>query len=209
VTSAPALPKPRRVLQLGPQEAMIAGVLIVALVAGGIAGGTMYFRASANSTDSADAAPDTPSSAAKFNASGTALDRPAITPPDRLRWIPKAPSLPPDIEAKTAALVGFWESRSDDGSMSTLELRADESASVLPATDNPSETPMLEGRWALIAQEGNTAKIDIIYTATGLEVHRMTIELQLPDAMTVVTSAFRGRVDRTDQRYVRRKNAPT
>jgi len=59
--------------------------------------------------------------------------------------------------------------------------------------------------WAAAA----LATLDIIYTQTGLEVHRMTISLNLPDAMTIEYSAFRGNVNRTDQRFVRRRGAPS
>jgi hypothetical protein len=84
-----------------------------------------------------------------------------------------------------------------------LDLRADGIAVYTGAAPDPAQAAGLRGQWALTQQESNVATIGIYYTATGLEMHQLKIEIASSDCITVVQSAFRGVVERPAQRFVR------
>jgi hypothetical protein len=191
--------KPQLFIDLGPTKSIIAVVLTVLLVIGAIAGGIYLMggfsgfggdsNASADLSSSAANAPSAPDSKASLD-----TNRPPLTPKLSLQS--------PEMTAQSEGLVGYWVSRADDGSMSIFHLRPDGVVVFTPATGE-LDTATIEGQWALNEMKDGVATIDIVSSATGLEVTRLTMSFGRPDCFTVIRSVYRGVVDRPQQRFVR------
>jgi hypothetical protein len=114
------------------------------------------------------------------------------------------PIIPAEAEAKTAALIGCWVSRADDGSVCTFDLRENEHAVFTGAFIDPRQGVPLVGRWAVTSVDGPDVTVDIIYAASGFEVHRIKLEMPGVDCLLVRQTSFKGRVQDLNQRFVRR-----
>jgi hypothetical protein len=91
----------------------------------------------------------------------------------------------------------------DDGSVAMIDFRADGTAAFSDSVISESGSEPLQGRWAVIALENNIATVAIYYSVSGLDMHRMNIEIVSKACMNVVEAAFRGMVQKWDQRFVR------
>jgi hypothetical protein len=192
-----AAKKPQLFLELGPIESVIAVTVTLALVGGAIIGGYYAYRSFVPATG-----PETTASAAEVKSPSLdgriqkVMDAGPVT-------IPSLPPTVPDAEKKERELIGYWVSRADDGSVATIDLRKDGVIEYVGAPRDPDDVRGIKGRWALTNYEKNVATIDIYYAATGLELHRLTVEIAGPDCLTVIRSAFRGLVEKPEQRFVR------
>ena len=204
LNAAPGLPTPNEAakksqlfLELGPMESLIAVTVTLALVGGVTVGGYYAYRsfvtATAPETDAAVAEVKTP------NLDG-AIQKVMSAGP---LTMPPAPLAVTDAASKESALVGYWVSRADDGSVATIDLRKDGVVEYVGAPRDPDDVRGLKGRWAVTNFEKDIAVIDIYYAATGLELHRLTIKIAGPDCITVVRSVFRGMSEQPEQRFVR------
>jgi hypothetical protein len=202
---APGLPnpnaaakKPQLMLDLGPMESIIAVALTLVLVLGAIVGGYYVYRSlsPAPTHDSASTLTNSPTPVNELDQIQSNMNAGPIT-------TPRLPNPPANAEEKSQALIGYWVSRADDGSVAILDLQKEGVAVYTGATADPREARGLLGRWALVQQEKNEATIDILYSVTGLELHRITLQIVSPECILVTRSAFRGIVDHPDQRFIR------
>jgi len=204
LNAAPGLPtpneaakKPQLFLDLGPMESLIAVSVTLALVGAVTIGGYYAYRSFVPAT-----APETSAAAAEVkmpNIDGAIQKVMAAGP----LTMPPGPPAVTDAASKESALIGYWVSRADDGSVATIDLRKDGVVEYVGAPTDPDDVRGLKGRWALTSLEKDLAIIDIYYPATGLELHRLAVKIAGPDCITVVRSAFRGVVEQPEQRFVR------
>ena len=192
----------RTILDLGPRETTIAIAVTLAFLTALIVAGTYLVQhlrpAPDEDTVAATGAPDE---------AGKSDGQPTPPPPNTNaspKTTPLVGSLPPQVvEAATNALLGVWAARSDDETAPIMEFRTDGVAYVydrMAATEG-AEPSM--GRWGVIGKEGDEITIAIYYAATGLDMHRMKIELVSPDCLNLLYTVFQGKVKKWDQRYVR------
>jgi hypothetical protein len=204
LNAAPGLPTPNEAakksqlfLDLGPMESLIAVTVTLALVGAVTIGGYYAYRSFVPAT-----APETNAAAAEVkmpNIDGVIQKVMAAGP----QTMPPVPPLVADAASKESALIGYWVSRADDGSVATIDFRKGGVVEYVGAPRDPDNARGLQGRWALTSFEKDIAVIDIYYAATGLELHRLIIKIASPDCITVVRSAFRGIVEQPEQRFVR------
>jgi len=202
--AAPGLPtpneaakKPQLFLDLGPMESLIAVTVTIALVGAVTIGGYYAYRSFVPATP-----PETSAAAAEVktpNLDG-AIQKVMTAGPVTMPSIPRVVT---DAASKESALIGYWVSRADDGSVATIDLRKDGMVEYVGASRDPDDVRGLKGRWALTNFEKDIAVIDIYYAATGLELHRLTIKIAGPDCITVVRSVYRGMIEQPEQRFVR------
>jgi len=203
-TVAPGLPvpneiskKPQLLLDLGPMESLIAVILTVAVVTGLVFGGYYAYRVLS------------PSNAADHGPSAQTAPSPDVIDMTQKNMaagpitMPRLPTPPADAEKQSESLMGYWVSRADDGSVAILDLQKDGVAVYTGASSDPKDARGLRGRWALIEHQNDDVVIDILYAATGLELHRISLHIVSPDCFLVTRSAFRGIVDSPDQRFIR------
>jgi hypothetical protein len=190
--------KPQLLLDLGPLESLVAVVLTIAVVTGLIIGGYYAYRI-LSPASTADHGPTAQNSTASPGTSDLTEKSMAAGP----ITMPRIPRPPADAEKKSESLIGYWVSRADDGSVAILDLQKDGIAVYTGASSDPKDARGLRGRWALIEYKDDNAVIDILYAATGLELHRISLRVVSPDCFLVTRSAFRGIVDSPDQRFIR------
>lgn len=193
--------QPRMILDLGPTESIIAIAVTVVVVLVLITGGVYAYRTLIRS-------PGEPA-----NATADAA-RPGVSAEERPPLIThtgpvfRTPELPPESDSAKASLVGNWVSRADDGSSAKLNFQSDGSAIFTDSLSTEISAEPRQGRWAVIGVEGNVATVAIYYAEAGLNMHRMTIEIASPECINVIESAFRGKVQKWDQRFVREGAPP-
>lgn len=185
------------ILDMGPMESLLAVGVTLLLVVGIIYGGVYAYRLLVHS-------PHEPStSLAEGSPKTSGIDeKPPIshTGPSTL---PKLPDLPAETESVKAKLIGHWVSRADDGSVSSFEFRAEGTAMFRDIARAESDGEPIEGRWAVTGVDGDVVTVAIYYAVSGLTMHRMTIEIASPECINVLESAFRGAVQKWDQRFIR------
>jgi hypothetical protein len=194
-STLPRAVAPPRAVFLGPNATALAAGVVVLLVAGAAAG-LLAYRAGTERTDASGRPPE----------EAKAPDAPPVPlQPTVPKSLPSV--LAPDLD-RARELLGAWESRADDGSWAALEFRRDGTATFTPAHAIDQELTPLPGRWSLYKRDGNIIVVDLFYNATGLEVHRLTVEIGGPDALTVLRSVFHGRMQYAEQRFVRTAAPP-
>lgn len=187
---------------MGPTESMIAIGVTLMLVAGLIMGGVYAFRTLTRSSQAQSGA------VSDGGAKGQG-DKPPLVTHSGPTTLPRLSDLPENAESAKAKLVGNWVSRADDGSVAIVNFRADGTASFSDSATIESGEEPLDGKWALIGLDGDLATVAIYYSASGLHMHRMTIELATPDCINIIESAFRGGLHKWDQRFVRETAPPS
>jgi hypothetical protein len=193
--------KKRMILDLGPTETTVAIAVTLLFVTGLLVGGITLWRSLRPAPDEDAAASVSPDVSDKTD--GKTMPPPIIdNPAPKAR--PIVASLPPEAtEAATNALLGVWAARSDDGTAAILDFRADGVAYVYDRMSAAEGVEPSAGRWGVLSKEGDEVTIAIYYAATGLDMHRMKIELVSPDCLNLLYTVFQGKVKKWDQRYVR------
>src|SRR5205823_6313410 len=100
-----------------------------------------------------------------------------------------APSTNPVFSPATAlprpdALVGFWESRVDDGSNSSFVFRADGTVVLKQAGDPPP--PPAQYNWFLAERKGDELVLDFGPEFGAIGNTRLTLRMTSPEAFTLI-----------------------
>jgi hypothetical protein len=99
-------------------------------------------------------------------------------------------------------LVGVWELKADDGRTGRLTLRADGTLTAA-STAGESELPDYNGRWSLLAADGDRYRLEVAHEQGAADADRVTLLLTSSDAFTLVETVKGGTPIRDQQRFVR------
>src|SRR5262249_57353803 len=91
-----------------------------------------------------------------------------------------------------ARLVGDWDSRSDDGTLTSFEFRADGSMTLVPLPTPVASGPQFM-KWYLLREEGDELEVELGPDFNFPKNHRITLTLTCPDAFTVTRTIHSGR----------------
>jgi hypothetical protein len=153
---------------------VLGAALILLLVVGVCAGGFMLLRSFWPRNDQTNA------TTAEADVHETAAD----APPAAAVYTPPTP-LP-----RPAALFGRWESRVDDGSISTLMFSLDGKVVIAQAGDPPP--PAFEGNWYLFELKDDYLLLDVGEKFNGMSNTRITLRMTGPDAFTLISQVRHG-----------------
>lgn len=176
-------------------ESVLGAALVLLLVIAACAGAFVLLRtiwpATGKATADGAAAPDRAATAAADTAEPAAVLAATAKP------------LP-----RPTQLVGTWESRTDDGSHSAFEFRADGSVRIGQAGDPPP--PPLRGQWFLAEQRGGEMVIEVGPEYGAVGNFRFVLRPTSPDAFTLVRTLRLGIAQPSGQnlRFVRAAAPP-
>jgi hypothetical protein len=201
--AAPGMPRPvampdhmQRALRNRWMESSLLATLVVlvfvGLLAGGFIAATYVSTGSKKTTDSAADAAELPAAA---GSQSTARAKPEERPAAAL--LLNRHALP-----RPAELLGVWESRVDDGSLSGVEFHADGTVIVRQAGD-PPPAPVTQN-WYLAERRGDVLELEIGPGFGAMGNTRVTVRVTSPDAMTVIQTVRQGVIQGgTNLRYIR------
>lgn len=190
----PGMPKPvqlpehlQKTFRSHTLDSVLGIGLVLLVVVGVCAGGFMLIKWYTNRSATADSA-----QAAEGGPAG------ADEPP--LDFGPK--DLP-----RPEALFGEWESRADDGSVSSFTFWPDGRVKILQASDVPQ--PPVEGNWYLVQHKGDDLEIEVGPNLGTVGNTRLTLLMTGPDAFTIMKHIHDGLPASTGQlRYIRLRSVP-